>query len=60
MTLNGEYLPDSDVLLRNRPVDGTPAYHVVAPFREDSAGAVLLVDRGWVRDDMAKGNLRSA
>uniref|UniRef100_UPI0013E97286 SURF1 family cytochrome oxidase biogenesis protein n=1 Tax=Cellulomonas endophytica TaxID=2494735 RepID=UPI0013E97286 len=49
VTVTGTYDGASPVLLRNRPVDGTPAYHVVAPFREDGTGAVLLVDRGWVR-----------
>jgi len=28
----GHYLPDDTVLLRNRPVDGNPAYHVLVPF----------------------------
>lgn len=55
----GHYLPDATVLLRNRPSDDGPVYHVLVPFVvEDSsagtaggptdAGAVLLVDRGWV------------
>lgn len=51
----GRYLPDATVLLRNRPVDGTPAYHVLVPFElaDDGpaaglTGTVLVVDRGWV------------
>jgi cytochrome oxidase assembly protein ShyY1 len=55
----GHYLPDATVLLRNRPSDDGPVYHVLVPFLvEDSsagtaasptdAGSVLLVDRGWV------------
>lgn len=47
VAVTGEYLPGATVLLRNRPVDGTPAYHVLVPFRV-SAGTVLVVDRGWV------------
>jgi cytochrome oxidase assembly protein ShyY1 len=43
----GHYLAGVSVLLRNRPVDGTPAYHVLVPFQVDG-GAVLVVDRGWV------------
>ena len=55
----GHYEPDATVLLRNRPVDGNAAYHVLVPFVvEDAsagtaaeptqAGSVLVVDRGWV------------
>jgi cytochrome oxidase assembly protein ShyY1 len=47
VTMTGEYLPESTVLLRNRPVNGTPAYHVLVPFRTESS-ALLVVDRGWV------------
>lgn len=45
--VTGHYLSDSAVLLRNRPVNGTPAYHVLVPFQVDG-GALLVVDRGWV------------
>lgn len=48
--LEGRYL-DGPVLLRNRPVGGTPGFHVLEPLRVESgplAGAVLVVDRGWV------------
>ena len=59
VTVVGHYEPDATVLLRNRPVDGAPAYHVLVPFVvEDAsagtssaptqAGTVLVVDRGWV------------
>jgi len=55
----GRYDEDATVLLRNRPVGGTPSYHVLVPFVvEDAsagtaaqpvgAGDVLVVDRGWV------------
>ena len=45
---DGRYLPGATVLLRNRPVDGAPAYHVLVPFEVASTGDVLVVDRGWV------------
>lgn len=45
--LTGHYLADSAVLLRNRPVNGQPAYQVLVPFQADG-GDVLVVDRGWV------------
>lgn len=46
VTAQGEYLPDSDVLLRNRPVDGTPATQALTAFRADD-GTVYLVNRGF-------------
>lgn len=46
VTATGHYLP-TDVLLRLRPVDRTPAFQVLTPFQMDS-GQVMLVNRGWV------------
>lgn len=51
--LRGRYLEDATVLLRNRPVGGTPAFHLLEPFAIEAPGspfdgAVLVVDRGWV------------
>ncbi len=46
VTAQGEFLPDSDVLLRNRPVDGTPATHALTAFRADD-GTLYLVNRGF-------------
>jgi cytochrome oxidase assembly protein ShyY1 len=59
VVVQGRYLPGSTVLLRNRPVDGTPAYHALVPLLVTDAapgafgppvdaGRVLVVDRGWV------------
>jgi len=48
VTLTGRYLPEATVMLRNRPVDQNPAYHVLVPFQDSASGAVLVVDRGWV------------
>ncbi|UOE45125.1 SURF1 family cytochrome oxidase biogenesis protein [Agromyces larvae] len=45
--LSGEYLPDDEVLVRNRPYQGSSGYEVVTPFRLDD-GTVFFVDRGWV------------
>ena len=49
--VEGRYLPGATVLLRNRPVGGQAGFHVLEPFvvqGGDLAGAVLVVDRGWV------------
>jgi cytochrome oxidase assembly protein ShyY1 len=49
--LEGRYLPEETVLLRNRPVHGTPGFHVLVPFEAELANGeeiVLVVDRGFV------------
>lgn len=57
VTVSGRYEQDATVLLRNRPVDGQPGFHVLVPLvldePADDAGtpAVLLVDRGWIAWD---------
>ncbi|WP_337004988.1 MULTISPECIES: SURF1 family cytochrome oxidase biogenesis protein [unclassified Microbacterium] len=47
VTLQGEYLVDQQLLVRNRPHGGTSAFEVLVPFR-DADGRVFIVDRGWV------------
>lgn len=44
--LQGSYLPEDQLLARNRAHGGTAAYEVLVPFRLDN-GRVILVDRGW-------------
>nr|WP_246256690.1 SURF1 family protein [Isoptericola halotolerans] len=46
----GEYVPSGTVLLRNRPVNGTPGFHLIVPLRTvlDGQSVVFLVDRGFV------------
>lgn len=45
--LSGRYLPDEQLLVRNRPQGGTSAYEVIVPFQLDD-GRIVAVDRGWV------------
>jgi len=45
--LQGRFLPEDEVLLRNRPVDSSPAFQVLTPFRTDD-GQTALVNRGWI------------
>jgi len=47
VTLTGTYLPDDQLLARNRAHGGTAAFEVLVPFRLED-GRVVLVDRGWV------------
>ncbi|WP_435300160.1 SURF1 family cytochrome oxidase biogenesis protein [Timonella sp. A28] len=45
--LRGTYLPEYTVLLRNRPVNSSPALHVLVPF-ETQSGNIFLINRGWI------------
>jgi cytochrome oxidase assembly protein ShyY1 len=47
VTATGRYEPASQLLVRNRVLDGKPGFHVLVPLRLDS-GEVLVIDRGWV------------
>ena len=51
VTLTGVY--EDQLLVRNRPFNGTAGFEVLAPLRLDD-GSVFVVDRGWV----AAGNTR--
>lgn len=47
--VTGHYQADEQLLVRNRPHEGVSGYEVAVPFvPEGSAGAALLVARGWV------------
>lgn len=43
----GTYLSDEQVVVRNRPLDGTYGYEVLVPLRLEG-GEHVLVNRGWV------------
>lgn len=47
VALTGRYLTDRTLLARNRAHGGTSAFEVLVPF-QTTAGAVFLVDRGWL------------
>lgn len=50
--VQGTWVADSGVQLRNRPVAGANASHALALFRittDDGAAHLLVVDRGWWR-----------
>lgn len=56
-TVTGTYDADATVLLRNRPVNSQPGFHVITPLVLED-GSALVVDRGWVAwDDDASGEL---
>ena len=47
VTLTGTYLADSQVLVRNRPLNGQPGFEVLDPL-ELADGSVFVIDRGYV------------
>jgi surfeit locus 1 family protein len=47
VTLEGTFLQNHEIVLRNRALDEVAGFHLVTPLRlEDSR--VILVDRGWI------------
>jgi cytochrome oxidase assembly protein ShyY1 len=47
LILKGNYLPEHAILVRNRPLSGSPGFLQLVPFRADS-GEVVVVERGWL------------
>lgn len=50
VALSGEYLAEEEVVVRNRPFEGSSGFEVVTPFRLDD-GTVFMVNRGWIAQD---------
>lgn len=46
--VDGEFLPDRQVLIDNIVQNGRPGYFVITPFKPNSVDPLLLVNRGWV------------
>ena len=47
VTMQGTYLVDEQLLVRNRPYGGQPGFEVLTPLLLTD-GSVFIVDRGWV------------
>jgi cytochrome oxidase assembly protein ShyY1 len=47
VVLQGEYLRDEQILVRNRVRGGQPGFEQLVPLRADD-GSVFVVDRGWL------------
>jgi len=47
VTMQGTYLVDEQLLVRNRPYSGQPGFEVLTPLLLKD-GSVFIVDRGWV------------
>jgi cytochrome oxidase assembly protein ShyY1 len=48
--LEGNYLPNQELLVRNRPIAGQPGFLQLVPFRL-SDGEVVIIERGWIPAD---------
>jgi cytochrome oxidase assembly protein ShyY1 len=48
VTATGHYLPEAQILVRLRVIEGDPAYEVLVPFAVDR-GPTILVNRGYVK-----------
>lgn len=48
VTATGRYLPEAQILVRLRVIQGDPAYEVLIPFAVDR-GPTILVNRGFVK-----------
>jgi cytochrome oxidase assembly protein ShyY1 len=47
VNLEGNYLPQDAILVRNRPLSGSPGFLQLVPFRTIT-GDVLVIERGWI------------
>jgi cytochrome oxidase assembly protein ShyY1 len=47
VTMTGTYLIEDQLLVRNRPYNGSPGFEVLTPLQL-ADGTIFIVDRGWV------------
>jgi cytochrome oxidase assembly protein ShyY1 len=47
VTMTGIYVPNEQLLVRNRPYNGQPGFEVLTPLQLAN-GDVFIVDRGWL------------
>jgi cytochrome oxidase assembly protein ShyY1 len=48
--LEGTYLTDKELLVRNRPIAGQPGFLQIIPFQL-SSGELVIIERGWIPAD---------
>lgn len=48
--LEGRYLTDQELLVRNRPIAGQPGFLQIVPFQL-SSGELVVIERGWIPAD---------
>ena len=50
VVLEGSYLPEKALLVRNRPIASSPGFIQIIPF-ELRSGELVLIERGWIPAD---------
>lgn len=48
VTVSGTYRADDQLMVRNRPLDGTFGYEVLVPLQAQAGEIAVLVNRGWL------------
>lgn len=55
-TVTGEFDPLHAILLKNQPLDEQAGYHLLVPLLFEDGTPALLVDRGWLPNDLGLQN----
>ena len=58
VSLDGRYLAEKELLVRNRPIAGTPGFIQLVPFQL-TTGEIVLIERGWIAADSNLAPARS-
>lgn len=53
-SVTGTFDPAHEIFLGSRSRDGVSGVHVVTPLRMDGADVAVLVDRGWIADEVLR------
>jgi surfeit locus 1 family protein len=53
----GQYLNAQQILIENAILDSALGYFVITPFEFDTAGPLLLVNRGWIARELSSPEL---
>jgi len=48
VVVNGEFLPEYQLLLDSQVYQGKPGYNAIIPLKIDDSDFVILVNRGWI------------
>jgi surfeit locus 1 family protein len=54
----GVYDPSQEIVLRSRALNGLPGVHVLTPLRLSGSDVAVLVDRGWLPQELAAPDAR--
>ena len=51
--VSGTWIPEGQIFIDNRILDGQAGFHVITPIRIAGGSRVVLVNRGWARRTMS-------